>query len=212
MTGIGVLVSGNGTNLQALIDGTVSGDIPNARIRLVLSDCPGAHALTRARDAGIEHRVCDEDDRADRERRMQEILRERDIGLLCLAGYMRLLSPGFVAAWQGRILNIHPSLLPDLPGLHTHRKALAQGRKEHGATVHFVDESLDGGPRILFARTTVRAEDTEDSLARRVLRLEHRLYAAVVAAFCAGELEVDGTTVRWNGTPLAGPRELDART
>ena len=202
MTGIAVLASGNGSNLQALID-------RRADIRCVISDQPQARALERARAAGIEALVHGEPARGAREAAMLEALRARGVGLICLAGYMRLLSPGFVAPYRGRILNIHPSLLPDLPGLHTHRRALQERREVHGATVHFVDESLDGGPRIMRAALKIHADDTEQSLAQRVLRLEHRIYPEAVARVCAGNVVLKGGVVHADGAPLPGPIQRD---
>ena len=201
MSRVAVLASGRGSNLQALIDcGT--------DIRCVVSDQPRAQALARARAAGIEALVCDDADRALRERAMLDILRARAIDLVCLAGYMRLLSADIVAPYAGRILNIHPSLLPDLPGLHTHRRALEQGRRTHGATVHFVDETLDGGPRILYATLKVRPDDTEESLASRVLQLEHRIYPDAVARVCSGAVRLQDGAVWADGAPLPGPLQV----
>jgi phosphoribosylglycinamide formyltransferase-1 len=161
-----------------------------ARIDLVLSNRPAAAGLTAARLAGIRAEAIDHrdfgGDRAAHEAAIDAVLRAVDIEIVCLAGYMRLLTPFLVNAWQGRMLNIHPSLLPSFPGLHTHARALEAGVKLHGCTVHFVARDVDAGPILAQAAVPVLPGDTEDELARRVLRQEHAIYPAALAAFAAG--------------------------
>ena len=179
MTTIAVLASGRGSNLAALVAG-----FPGA-VRLVIANNPGAAALDRARAAGIEAVAIDHrpfrGDRAAHEREIHAALEARGIGLVCLAGYMRRLTPLLVGAWAGRMLNIHPSLLPAFPGLDTHRRALAAGVAIHGCSVHLVTEGVDEGPILGQAAVPVRNGDTEEALAARVLAAEHLLYPAVVA-------------------------------
>ena len=174
-----VLVSGAGSNLGALIAAAQAPDYP-AEIVLVLSNVPDAGALERARAAGIvtttlDHRPFGKD-RAAHEAQVQAALEAAEVELVALAGYMRVLTGGFTRAWAGRMVNIHPSLLPHLPGLHTHTRALAAGHKRHGCTVHWVVEGVDEGPVIAQAEVPVLSGDTPDVLAARVLEAEHRLY------------------------------------
>jgi phosphoribosylglycinamide formyltransferase-1 len=173
-----ILISGRGSNMSALIEAAREPAFA-ARIALVLSDKPQAGGLLAAREAGIEARAVDRKlfaNRAAFEAALQGELAAADIALVCLAGFMRVLSPDFVAAWEGRILNIHPSLLPDLKGLHTHERALQEARQDHGCTVHVVSAELDSGPVLAQARVPVLPGDTPDSLAARVLIEEHRIY------------------------------------
>jgi phosphoribosylglycinamide formyltransferase-1 len=194
---VGVLVSGRGSNLQALLEACAAPRFP-ARIAVVVSDREQALALERAEAAGVPAvwvSPKDFGDRAAWEAAVIAELRARDVGLVCLAGFMRLLSPAFVRAFHGRILNIHPSLLPAFPGLHAQRQALDHGVRVAGATVHFVDEGLDSGPIVLQAAVAVEPGDTEDTLAARILTEEHRLYPAAVRLFAEGRLEIAGRRV-----------------
>jgi phosphoribosylglycinamide formyltransferase-1 len=184
---IAVLASGRGSNLAALLDAFGPED-PLGRIELVLSDKPGAAALERARAAGVDASHVAWPDRASFEREVTSLFRERRIDLVCLAGFMRLLSPGFVAAHSGRILNIHPSLLPSFPGLHAHRQALLAGVAESGCTVHFVDEGIDSGPIVLQRSVPVLPGDDEELLAARILEQEHIAYPEAVRVVLSGRV------------------------
>ena len=168
--------------MLALSDAVRDGRIPDAEIAIVISDKPGARGLELARERGIETLVIERRgrNREEHEREIISALREREVDLVCLAGYMRLLSPCFIEAFRGRILNIHPSLLPAFPGLDAQRQALEHGVKVSGCTVHFVDETLDGGPIILQRTVPVIEGDTVDSLSARILEQEHQLYAEAV--------------------------------
>ena len=183
-TRVAVLISGRGSNMGALIAAGRDPDYP-AEVALVLSNVPDAAGLQVAAEAGIataaiDHRAHGRD-RAAHERAIDAALAEAGIELVCLAGYMRLLTPWLVGRWQGRMLNIHPSLLPAFPGLHTHERALAAGVRVHGCTVHLVTEVMDQGPILGQAAIAVRADDTADTLAARVLVQEHALYPAALA-------------------------------
>ena len=206
-----VLISGSGSNLQALIDGAANGELP-IRIEAVISNEPDAFGLERARRAGIPAEVVDHREFASREAFDQALMAAIDRhhpGLVVLAGFMRILTPGFVQHYAGRLLNIHPSLLPKYQGLHTHRRALEAGDAEHGASVHFVTEELDGGPVIIQAKVPVLADDTPERLAARVLEKEHRIYPLVVKWFAQGRLRLDGDQVRFDDRPLTRPLLLD---
>lgn len=178
-TRVAILISGRGSNMTALIEAARAEDYP-AEIVLVVSNRPDAAGLVRARAAGIATVVIDHTrfagSREAFEHALDEELRNYKIGLVCLAGFMRLLTPWLVARWQGRMLNIHPSLLPQFKGLDTHRRALDAGAKWHGATVHFVVPEMDSGPIIVQESVPVREGDTAEALAARVLELEHQLY------------------------------------
>jgi phosphoribosylglycinamide formyltransferase-1 len=195
---VGVLASGRGSNLQALLDASARPDYP-AEVVLVVSDRERAAALDRARAAGVEALFVNPKDFGDRQAFDLALVREftaRRVGLVCNAGYMRILSTAYVRAFAGRAMNIHPSLLPAFPGLHAQRQALEHGAKVAGATVHFVDEGpVDTGPIILQASVPVQPEDTEDSLSARILAEEHRLYPEAVRLFAEGRLEVVGRRV-----------------
>ncbi|WP_051881624.1 phosphoribosylglycinamide formyltransferase [Parvularcula oceani] len=195
MKRVAVLISGSGSNLQALIDAAQAEDYP-AEIVLVLSNRPGAYGLERARAAGIETDVLDHKSFATREdfdAALDARLREAAPDAICLAGFMRVLTAGFVEGWRGRILNIHPSLLPAFRGLHVHRQALEAGVKLSGCTVHVVTPELDDGPIIGQAAVPVLPGDDEDSLAARTLKAEHRLYPAALRRFLeGGGSEADG--------------------
>ena len=180
---IAILISGRGSNMLALSDAIRAGRIPNAQIAVVLSDKPDARGLERAKERGLEARAIERRgrNRKEHEREIISVLRDYRVDLVCLAGYMRLLSPCFVEAFRGRILNIHPSLLPAFPGLDAQRQALAHGVKVSGCTVHFVDESLDGGPIIMQRAVPVLEGDTVETLSARILEQEHKIYPEAVA-------------------------------
>ncbi len=185
---VAILISGGGSNMAALAD-SMRGDHP-ARPVLVLSNRPGAAGLTRARALGIATATVDHRDfarREDFEAALGRALGAARPDILCLAGFMRILGPGFVAAWRGRILNIHPSLLPKYRGLDTHARALAAGEREAGCSVHEVTPALDAGPVLGQARLRIGRRETPQTLAKRVLALEHRLYPAVLRRFAAGD-------------------------
>ena len=190
MKNIVVLISGNGSNLQAIIDACAQKRI-NATVRAVFSNKADAFGLQRAREAEIAAHAITADRFASREAFDRELMMEIDAyapDLVVLAGYMRILSPEFVAHYQGRLLNIHPSLLPKYPGLHTHRQALANGDEEHGTSVHFVTDELDGGPVILQAKVPVFPGDSEEDVTDRVQTQEHAIYPLVVSWFIDGRL------------------------
>ena len=188
-----VLLSGTGSNLQALIDSNDVKDSP-ARIRAVISNRADAFGLQRAKDAGIDTRVLDHKAFEGREAfdaALIEIIDTFNPHLVVLAGFMRILSADFVRHYQGRLLNIHPSLLPKYKGLHTHQRALEAQDREHGCSVHFVTEELDGGPLVVQAVIPVESEDTPSSLAQRVHAQEHRIYPLAVRWFAEGRLSLD---------------------
>jgi phosphoribosylglycinamide formyltransferase-1 len=194
---IGVLLSGRGSNFEALADSIAAGRIPNAEIALVLSNRDGAGGIEKARARGIETCVIPSKglEREAYDKLAVAALREKNIDLVCLAGYMRLLSPYFVAAFPNRILNIHPSLLPSFPGLESQRQALEHGAKFSGCTVHFVDENLDAGPIVMQAVVPIEDADTPDTLAERILREEHRIYSAAVRIVLEGRYRIEGRRV-----------------
>lgn len=195
---VGVLVSGRGSNLQALLDACADPAFP-ARIALVISNVAGAYALERAAAAGVPILTIPHGDFPSREAfdaEMDRHLRAAGIELVCLAGFMRLLSAGFVQGWQGRMLNIHPSLLPGFKGLHTHRRALAAGVKLHGCSVHLVTPDLDDGPLLVQAAVPVLTDDTEESLAARVLEQEHVAYPLALRLLAEGKVVVEGARAR----------------
>ena len=194
---VGVLASGRGSNLQSLLDACARPGFP-ARVVVVISDRERAMALERARAAGVEALWVNPKDFADREAFDAALvgeLQRRGVELVCHAGFMRILSPGYVRAWAGRALNIHPSLLPAFPGLHAQRQALDHGARVAGATVHFVDEGMDTGPIVLQAAVPVEPGDTEDTLAARILVEEHKLYPEAVRLFAEGRLRIEGRRV-----------------
>lgn len=195
---LGVLASGGGTNLQAILDACREHRIP-AEVAVVLCNVPGAAALARAEKAGVPAELVDHKQFPDRpafDAALQERLRAHRVELVCLAGFMRLLSPAFVAAWRGRIVNIHPALLPAFPGMHAQRQALQAGVKITGCTVHFVDEGLDAGPIILQAAVPVLEGDTEKTLSARILEQEHRIYVEAIGLVAQNRLAVEGRRVR----------------
>ena len=191
---IGVLISGRGSNLQALIDAAKVPGYP-AEIALVVSNVPGAAGLMRAELEGIATFVLDHrkfQDRAGFEDALHETLADAGVELVCLAGFMRLLTEGFVRRWQDRLINIHPSLLPAFRGLDTHARAIAAGVRFAGCTVHFVRPAMDEGPIIIQAAVPLHEDDTADSLAQRVLVEEHRIYPEAVRLIAEGRVRIDG--------------------
>ena len=209
-----VLVSGRGSNLKAIAAQADIGALP-VRIEAVVSDRADAGALDWARDRGIPALVLSPRDFADREaygRALGDLVEGYAPQLVVLAGFMRILSDEFVLRFSGRMLNIHPSLLPRYPGLHTHRRALEAGDPEHGASVHFVTPELDGGPVVLQARVPVLPGDDEDTLAARVLREEHVIYPRCVGWFAAGRLALRDGAVWLDGRPLDAPVMLGNET
>ncbi len=190
---VAVLISGRGSIMTALIEAAKAADYP-AEIALVVSNRPEAPGLIRAREEGITTAVVDHrlfgEDREAFERALDDALAVHRIDLVCLAGFMRLLSPWFVQRWRGKVLNIHPALLPQFKGLHTHRRALEAGVKRHGATVHFVVPEVDAGPIVEQDSVAVREGDTEATLAARVLEIEHRIYPRALRAVAEGRASI----------------------
>ncbi len=194
---IGVLLSGRGSNFEALAESIVAGRIPGAEIAIVISNRPDAPGIERVKarnlpavvipSKGLEREVYD--------RLIVALLQEHQVDLICLAGYMRLLSPYFVATFPNRILNLHPSLLPSFPGLESQRQALEYGVKFAGCTVHFVDESLDAGPIVLQAIVPIEDADTEETLSAKILKEEHRIYTAAVNMILKGNYKIVGRRV-----------------
>ena len=201
-----ILISGRGSNMAALVQAAADESFP-AEIVLVASNRPKAQGLVTARDAGIATAVVDHTRfaaREDFEHALQAVLDEHSIELVCLAGFMRLLTPWLVGHWQGRMLNIHPALLPAFKGLHTHEQALAAGAQQHGATVHFVVPEMDSGPIVLQETVAVLANDTAETLGQRVLAAEHRIYPQALRWLAEGRLRiVDGRAVLQDALPAA---------
>jgi phosphoribosylglycinamide formyltransferase-1 len=209
---VGILISGRGSNMAALIEAANDKNYP-AEIALVLSNRPDAAGLALAHAAGIateviDHTVCGKD-RAVFDGTMQVVLEEHGIDIVCLAGFMRLLTPAFVAQWPERMLNIHPSLLPAFKGLDTHKRALEAGAKVHGATVHFVTAELDSGPIIMQGAVAVQPDDTEENLAARVLKIEHRIYSAALKLVAEGRVRVAGGRCLIDGFPVPDASALN---
>ena len=194
---VGVLLSGRGSNFEALAESVAAGRIPNAEIAIVISNREGAPGIQRAESRGIRTRVIPSKglEREVYDRQVAAILDEHKVDLVCLAGYMRLLSPYFVAKFPNRILNIHPSLLPSFPGLESQRQALEYGVKFVGCTVHFVDENLDAGPIIVQSVVPVLDGDTEASLSEKILKEEHRIYSQAVKIVLEGKFKITGRRV-----------------
>jgi phosphoribosylglycinamide formyltransferase-1 len=194
---IGILISGRGSNMVALADAIREGRVPNAAIAVVISDKPRAAGVLRAAERGLETLVIERRNRTreEHDREIVAALKSHEVDLVCLAGYIRLLSSYFVTAYRDRIINIHPSLLPSFPGLDAQKQALAQGVKWSGCTVHFVDETLDGGPIIAQSTVPVADDDTEETLAARILEQEHQLYPEAVRLVASGKYEVVGRRV-----------------
>lgn len=200
---IGVLLSGRGSNFEALADSVAAGRIPNAQIAMVISNQPDALGLKKAEARGIPARTIPSKglQREVYDRQVVSVLQEYQVDLICLAGYMRLLSLYFVAAFPQKILNIHPSLLPSFPGLESQKQALDHGVKFAGCTVHFVDENLDAGPIILQAVVPVLDADDEHALSQRILKEEHRIYSEAVKLVLEGKYRIEGRRVL--GTAVA---------
>ncbi len=208
---VAVLISGRGSNMAALIEAARDKDYP-AEIALVVSNRPDAGGLASARTAGIATEIVDHTtfgkDRAAFERALQAVLEKHKIEIVCLAGFMRLLTPWFVTQWQGRMLNIHPALLPDFKGLDTHRRALEAGAKVHGATVHFVVPEMDSGPVIVQGAVKVRADDSEETLSKRVLAVEHRIYPQALKLLAENRIRVLGGRCLIDGKPVPNAASL----
>ncbi|MGB0034781.1 MAG: phosphoribosylglycinamide formyltransferase [Candidatus Acidiferrales bacterium] len=194
---IGVLLSGRGSNFEALAESIATGRIPNAEIAIVLSNREGAPGIEKARARGLEARVIPSKglEREAYDKLVVAALQEKEVDLVCLAGYMRLLSPHFVSAFRNRILNIHPSLLPAFPGLEAQRQAFEHGVKFSGCTVHFVDENLDAGPIIMQGVVPIEDRDTPETVSERILREEHRIYSESVRIVLEGRYRVEGRRV-----------------
>jgi len=202
---VGALISGRGSNLQALLDAARDPAYP-AEIVLVISNVAGAAGLARAAAAGVPQRTVSHRDFRGREpfeAALTEALEAARVELVCLAGFMRVVTAGFVAHWHDRMINIHPSLLPAFPGLHTHRAALDAGVKLHGCTVHYVREQVDAGPIVAQAAVPVAPDDDADSLAARVLEAEHRLYPAALRLIAEGRVRVVGGRAEVDAPPPA---------
>jgi phosphoribosylglycinamide formyltransferase-1 len=200
---IAVLISGSGSNLQAIIDASEKGEIP-CRVGIVISNKADAYGLARARKHGIPTEVVDHKRFASREEfdaRLVEVIRGIGADLVCLAGFMRILTPVIIRAFPNRILNIHPALLPSFPGTHGPGQALAYGVRFSGCTVHFLDEGVDTGPIIVQAIVPVYDDDTEDTLAARILVQEHRIYPMAIRLFFSGRLAFEGRKVLVRGEP-----------
>ena len=205
-----VLISGRGSNLQAILDQAASGELP-VEVAAVTSNRPGVQGLERARQSGVPALELDHKNFADRpafEAALIELIDRYQPDLVALAGFMRVLTPGFTDQYRGRLFNIHPSLLPRFRGLHTHERAIAAGETEHGASIHFVTAELDGGPVIVQAKVPVLPGDDPDTLAARVLEQEHRLYPLAIRWFAEGRLRLEGDRVWFDGEALAEPLQL----
>ena len=206
-----VLISGRGSNLQALLDQAASGEWP-VTIAAVISNRPDVQGLERARQAGVPALELDHKNFADRpafEAALIEQIDHYQPDLVALAGFMRVLTTRFTEHYRGRLLNIHPSLLPKFRGLHTHERAIAAGETEHGASIHFVTAELDGGPVILQARVPVLPGDDSDTLAARVLAQEHELYPLAIRWFAEQRLRLDRERVWFDGQPLTEPLQME---
>ncbi|MEW6586020.1 MAG: phosphoribosylglycinamide formyltransferase [Nitrospirota bacterium] len=198
MLRIGVLASGRGSNFQSLIDAIERGAF-RAEIALLITDNPSAFAIERAGKHGVEYRVMRPEEYASRDeyyRQIADTLKTADVGLVVLAGFMRIVGKPLIEAFPDRVMNIHPALLPSFPGLHGQKQALEYGAKVSGCTVHFVDEGVDTGPIIIQAAVPVLQGDTEDSLSARILEMEHKIYPEAVRLFSEGRIEVRGRQVR----------------
>lgn len=197
-TRIAILASGEGTNAQALLDASSKGTLGGGEVVAVISDIMNAPVLDRARHGRVESIFVDPEPhstRADYGDELVKVLRELDAGLVCLAGFMRILPPNFIAAFPWQVINIHPALLPAFPGAHAVRDAIEWGVKVTGTTVHFADEEVDAGPVILQQAVAVHPEDDEETLHQRIKEVEHHLYVDAVWLFCSGKLKIDGRKV-----------------
>ncbi|HEY4820240.1 MAG TPA: phosphoribosylglycinamide formyltransferase [Xanthobacteraceae bacterium] len=208
---VAILISGRGSNMTALIAAAQAPDYP-AEIALVLSNRPDAQGLAAARAAGIATAIVDHTrfgkDREAFEAALERELQARRIDIVCLAGFMRLLTPGLVSRWEGRMLNVHPALLPSFKGLDTHARALAAGVKLHGATVHFVIPEMDSGPIIAQGEVAVRDDDTADTLAARVLAVEHEIYPRALRLVAEGRMRLADGRCRIDGADAAGAKPV----
>ncbi|MEN6472409.1 MAG: phosphoribosylglycinamide formyltransferase [Syntrophaceae bacterium] len=197
MVRLGVLVSGSGTNLQSILDACAAGGI-DARVAVVISNVASAYALNRAHNAGVPTHIVSHKDYPDRDAfdaELVRVLREHKVELVCLAGFMRILTQGFIRAFSGRIMNIHPALLPSFPGLDVRQAAIDHGVRFSGCTVHFVDEGVDTGPIIIQAVVPVYPDDTEESLKDRILKREHQIYPRAIQLYAQGRLSISGRRV-----------------
>ena len=198
MINVGVLISGRGSNLQAIIDASERGEIP-AKVAVVISNQPEAYGLERAKKHQIPTAVFEPKKFPDKNTYELEIVKafkRYNVNLVCLAGYMRIVGPVLLEHYQGKMVNIHPALLPSFPGLHGQKQALEHGVKVSGVTVHFVDEGCDTGPIILQTAVPVREDDTEDTLSARILEEEHKIYPRAVKLFAEGRLKIEGRKVK----------------
>jgi phosphoribosylglycinamide formyltransferase-1 len=195
---LGILLSGRGSNFLAIADSIDAGRIPNAEIAIVISNKEDAPGLAAARKRGLDARLISSKGktREQHDAEMVKVLREKNVDLVCLAGYMRLLSPEFVRAYPHKILNIHPSLLPAFPGLDAEKQALDYGVKFSGCTVHFVDEALDHGPIVVQKTVPVLPDDDEQSLSVRILKEQHTAYSEAIGLVLAGSVKIEGRQVR----------------
>jgi len=208
---LAVLISGEGSNLQAILDACASGTLP-AEVNAVISNRADAGGLRRALAAGVPvHTIqaAAQTERKDYDQALRILIERHAPQLILLAGFMRVLSDDFVRHYRGRLLNIHPALLPKYRGLHTHRRVLEAGEREHGCSVHFVTEELDSGPIIAQAKVMVKPDDTETSLAARVREREHLLYPLVIRWFAEDWIKFDGNRVLFNGQPMHAPRVFE---
>jgi phosphoribosylglycinamide formyltransferase-1 len=197
MVRIGILISGRGSNMLALVDAVREGHIPETEIAIVISDQPNAAGLIHAQSRNLKTAMVEKRGRSrdEHDRQLVTVLQEHRVDFVCLAGYMRLLSSHFLSAYDNRILNIHPSLLPAFPGLDAQKQALEHGVRFSGCTVHFVDHTLDGGPIIAQRIVPVLDDDTEAALSARILEAEHKLYAEALATVVSGDYEIVGRRV-----------------
>lgn len=198
MIKVGVLISGRGSNLQAIIDASEKGEIP-AKVAVVVSNKPDAYGLERAKKHKIPTAIFEPDDFSDKNTYELEIVKsfkQHKVDLVCLAGYMRIVGPVLLEHYQGKMINIHPALLPSFPGLHGQKQALEHGVKVSGVTVHFVDEGCDTGPIIVQAAVPVLENDTEETLSARILEQEHKIYPKAIKLFAEGKLKIEGRRVR----------------
>lgn len=216
MLNLGVLASGRGSNFQAIIDEIERGRL-NATIKVLIVDNPSAFAIERAKKHGIEYLIIRPKEYTSKDDffiKIAEELKKRDVGLVILAGFMRIVGKTLIGAFPNRIMNIHPALLPAFPGLHGQRQALEYGVKISGCTVHFVDEAVDTGPVIIQSALPILQDDTEETLSERILRLEHKIYPEAIRLFSEGKIEVEGRKVRIKGytsldTHIANPAIRD---
>lgn len=205
-----VLISGNGSNLQAFIDAVTAREL-DIELAVVISNKANAYGLSRANKAGVAAMTVpsiDYQNRADFEVALARAVDSYEPDIIVLAGFMRILTPSFVSRYAGRIINIHPSLLPKYPGLHTHQRVLDAGERWHGCTVHYVSEELDGGPAIIQGRVPVLDHDDEDQLAARVLEVEHRIFPRALALIANGRIRLEDAEVWYDGQKLLEPIQL----